>query len=271
MIERVTLFRLSEAFRQSVVASSVTLLCILGVGILQVPQLHKIISSQKTASSEKLQREIRSEQLRLSLMRQLPTFGFDNLTADWVFLNFLQYFGDDQVREKTGYGLSPDYFAVIVARDPRFLAAYSFLSTSTSIYAARPELSVALMAKGLKSLSPTVPQRSYYIWRYKGIDELLFLGDAKAAKYSFEMAAKWASFYPDEESKQVEALSQGTAKFLAHNPKSKSAQIAAWVMVLNNQVDDRTREIAITRIKALGGKVFITTQGAAQVQLPKGD
>ncbi|MBV9384884.1 MAG: hypothetical protein JOZ78_00485 [Chroococcidiopsidaceae cyanobacterium CP_BM_ER_R8_30] len=127
------------------------------------------------------------------------------------------------------------------------------------------------MAKGLKSLSPKVPQRSYYIWRYKGIDELLFLGDAKAAKHSFAMAANWASFYSDAESKQVAAISRGTAQFLSRNPKSKWAQVAAWVMVLNNQVDERTRGIAVHRLKALGAKVVVTPQGAAQVQLPRKD
>jgi NAD-dependent DNA ligase len=59
-------------------------------------------------------------------------------------------------------------------------------------------------------------------------------------------------------------------QFLDRNPKSKSAQIAAWTMVLTNQVDERTRKFAIERIKALGGKVYITPQGIA-VGPPKTD
>ncbi len=262
---------LRQDFRRSVGSFVVALLCVLGVGALQVPQLQKIRSHQKTATPQTLEREIHSEKLRLNLLQQMPTFGFDNLTADWVFLNFLQYFGDDEARGKTGYGLSPEYFEVILARDPRFLEAYLFLSTSTSLYAAMPERSVALMEKGLKSLSPTAPQKSYYIWRYKGIDELLFLGNALAAKQSFEMAAKWASFYSDESSKQIEAISRRTSEFIARNPKSKLAQIAAWTMVLNNKVDNRTRAIAIRRIEALGGQVSITPQGIVQVRPPKKD
>ena len=258
-----------QEFRQSIGASLVALLCALGVGFLQFPQLHKLNSSQKTASIETLNREIHSEKLRLNLLRQLPTFGFAILIADWVFLKFLQYFGDEDVRAKTGYSLSPEYFQVILARDPRFLNAYFFLSSSTSLYAGMPERSIALMEKGLKLLSPTVPQKSYYIWRYKGIDELLFLGDAQAAKHSFEMAAQWASNYSDEESKQVKAISQRTVEFLARNPKSKSAQIAAWTMVLSNSVDEQTRKLAIRRIVALGGRVSITPQGAVQVTTPK--
>lgn len=257
--------------RESIALSVIALLCILGVGFLQVPQLNKLRASQKTALPETLNRELQSEKLRINLLGQLPAFGFDNLIADWVFINFLQYFGDDEVREKTGYSLSPEYFEVVLERDPYFLQAYLFLSSSTSLYAGRPERSVALMEKGLKSLTPKVPRKSYYVWRYKGIDELLFLGNAQAAKQSFETAAQWASNYADEESKQVAAISRRTAEFLARNPSSKSAQVGAWTMVLGNQVDVQTRNLAIKRIEALGGKVFITPQGAVQVRPPKAD
>lgn len=256
--------------RQSV-GAFVVVLCILGVGFLQLPQLKQINSIKTTASLEDIKKEIQSEKLRLNLLRQLPTFGFDNLIADWVFINFLLYFGDDEVRLKTGYSLSPEYFEVILARDPYFLQAYLFLSSSTSLYAGRSERSVALMEKGLKLLTPKVPLKSYYVWRYKGIDELLFLGDAQAAKQSFATAAQWASTYADEESKQVAAISQRTAEFLAQNPNSKSAQVGAWTMVLSNQVDEQTRNLAIKRIEALGGKVSITPQGAVQVSPPKQD
>ncbi len=82
---------------------------------------------------------------------------------------------------------------------------------------------------------------------------------------------EWASVYSDEESKQVKAISQRTAEFLSHNPKSKSAQIAAWIMVLNNPVDSQTRKLAIKRISTLGGKVSVTPQGSVQILPPKED
>jgi hypothetical protein len=261
----------SQNFRESVTASLIALLCVLGVGFLQFPQLNKLKLSQNNTSRQTIIREIQSEKLRLNLLSQLPTFGFDNLVSDWVFINFLQYFGDEEVRKQTGYSLSSDYFEVILGCDPYFLQAYLFLSSSTSLYAGMPERSVALIQKGLKSLTPKVPDKSYYVWRYKGIDELLFLGNAQAAKHSFEMAAQWANTYSDEESKQVAAISRQTAEFLAQNPNSKSAQIAAWTMVLNNPVDASTQKLAIRRIVALGGKVSITPQGVVQVTSPKED
>ncbi|HBL57622.1 MAG TPA: hypothetical protein DDZ80_03425 [Cyanobacteria bacterium UBA8803] len=266
-----TLARSPKTLSSSLWPFLIALLCILAVGWLQVPRLNQLKGTGKTTSTAELQKQVEAEKLRLNLLKKSPTFGFDNLLADWVFLNFTQYFGDEQARAETGYQLSPEYFEVIIDRDPRFLQAYLFLSASTTLYAGMPERSIALMEKGLKSLSPQSPPKSYYIWRYKGIDELLFLADATAARKSFETAAEWASTYIDDESQQVAAMSRQTAQFLARNPLSKSAQVSAWSMVLQNAIDDRTRQIAINRIEALGGKVIITPQGAVKIQLPETD
>ncbi|MEY3223444.1 MAG: hypothetical protein RLZZ203_2300, partial [Cyanobacteriota bacterium] len=177
----------------------------------------------------------------------------------------------EEARDKTGYSLSPEYFEVILGRDPRFLAAYLGLSVSSSLYAGMPEKSIALMEKGLKSLSPQLPQKSYFIWRYKGTDELLFLGNAKAAQISFLKASEWANTYNDEESKHVAFLSQKTAEFLSRNPDSKSARVATWMTVLNNKVDEKTRKRAIREIEALGGQVITNPNGTNTIKLPEKD
>jgi hypothetical protein len=139
------------------------------------------------------------------------------------------------------------------------------------MYAGMPEKSVALMEQGLKSMSPKTPPNSYYVWRYKAIDELLFLGNSQAARQSFEKAAEWASTYSDEESKNIAAFSRKTAEFLSRNPNSKFAQVAAWTMVLSNTRDKRVEKIAISRIEAIGGKVVITPEGKVKIQPPPRD
>lgn len=248
------------------------IITIAAIGSLQLPQLNRLTKQDKTTSPEALQQAVDKEKLHLNLLQKTPTFGFNNLVANWTFLNFLQYFGDDDARKITGYNLSPKYFEIIIDRDPRFLGAYISLSNSISMYAAMPEKSVALMAQGLKSMSPQFPPQSYYVWRYKAIDELLFLGDAQAAKQSFEKAAEWANNYSDQESKNLANISRKTAEFLARNPKSKLAQTSAWAMVLSNTTDPRTQKIAISRIEALGGKVFMTPEGKIEkIQPPRQD
>ncbi|MBW4670327.1 MAG: hypothetical protein KME60_23655 [Cyanomargarita calcarea GSE-NOS-MK-12-04C] len=256
--------------RQMITTFFVICLSILGVSLLQYPRLHKFILSKNTASLETIKKDINTEKLRLSFLKEMPTFGYNNLVANWVYLGFLQYFGDDEVREKTGYSLSPEYFEVILKRDPKFLTAYLSLSSSTSMYAAMPERSVSLTQKGLKSLNPWVPERSYYVWRYKAIDELLFLGNSQAAKQSFEQAANWASKHSDEESKQSVLISKATANFLQRNPNSKRAQISTWAMVLNSGVDENAKKRAIGAIEALGGDVTSTPQGN-KIKFPEKD
>lgn len=257
--------------RQTFATPLVACVCILGVGLLQFAQLQKLLISKQTASLETLNKDIKTENIRLKFLKKMPSFGYDNFIADLVYLNFLQYFGDDEARDKTGYSLSPEYFEVILERDPRFLAAYQSLSVSTSLYAAMPERAIALSEKGLKSLSPSVPEKSYYVWRYKGIDELLFLGNAQAAQQSFATAANWASKFSDAESQLAANTSHKTAEFLSRNPNSKYAQIATWSMVLSNQVDQRTRKRAIREIEALGGKVITTPEGTNKIILPPKD
>jgi len=245
---------------------AIALGCILGIGMLQQPQLNRLKSAAANAAPEELRRQDEAESVYLNLVQQTPAFGFDNLVANWIFLDFLEYFGDTPARNQIGYDLSPEYFEAILQHDPYFRDAYLFLSGSTTLYAGRPDRTVEIMNQHLPQLSPTVPPKAYFVWRYKGTDELLFLGDSQAAQQSFTTAAEWASLYSDPESQAAAQVSQQTADFLADNPESKSAQIAAWAMILGNAFDDDTQRYAISQIEALGGSVFVDEQGRLRIQ-----
>ncbi|TAE55182.1 MAG: hypothetical protein EAZ76_05960 [Nostocales cyanobacterium] len=257
--------------REFVITPIVALCCIFGISFSQYPRLQKLLSGKGDVSIETLRTEQKKHRLSLNLYKNIPSFGFDNIIANWVFIDFLQYFGDNEVRDRIGYEISPDFFEVILNRDPKFLEAYLGLSVSTSLYAGSPEKAIKIMDNNLKLLSPKVPDRAYYIWRYKGTDELLFLGDSKAASNSYRKAAEWASEYDTEEAKNIVYLSQATSKFLAENPDSKKALVAGWTMVLQNKVDDKTRERAIREIERLGGKVSINEDGLPTITLPEKD
>jgi tetratricopeptide (TPR) repeat protein len=238
---------------------------------LQIPQLVSLKDRSKTQSKAALQLEETNLQTQLKIAKTLPAFGFKNLVADWYFINFAQYFGDTEVRQKAGYGSAMDYFEAILDRDPRFLYGYFYLSSTGSMYAGQPERSVSIMNQGLKSLSPKVPDRGYYIWRLKGVDELLFLGKIPDARNSMLMAANWARQNPDREGQNVAQISQNTAAYLARNPNSKQAQFDAWNMVLNAAVDDFVIKRAIAGIRSVGGKVTISTTGEFKVEAPAKD
>jgi hypothetical protein len=249
--------------------------CILGIFTvivyLQIPQLASLKDRSKMLSRTALQQEEAKLTTQLKIAKTLPVFGFKNIVADWYFIDFTQYFGDNEVRQKAGYGAAMDYFEAMLDRDPRFLYGYFYLSSTGSLYAGQPERSVRIMNRGLKSLSPKVPDRGYYIWRLKAVDELLFLGKVPDARNSMLNAASWARQNPDKEGQNVAQISQNTAAYLARNPNSKQAQFDAWNMVLNAAVDDFVIKRAIVGIRSVGGKVTISPTGEFKVQPPAKD
>jgi hypothetical protein len=115
-----------------------TLILFLSYGIIVRLQLNRLSQLESKASQVRSKteylREEKQTQASLQLLSKLPTFGFDNLVSDWSFLNFLQYFGDDQARPQTKYRITPDFFRVIVDRDPRFLAIYPYLCQCLALW-----------------------------------------------------------------------------------------------------------------------------------------
>lgn len=194
------------------------------------------------------------EKLRLQLLKQAPTFGFDNLMADWVFLNFLQYYGDEPARKVTGFGLSPEYFDIVTRHDPRFVMAYLFLSGSVSHLLGKPELSVKMMERGTEALSPQMDESAFQVWRLKALDQLLLLGDIPGAIHSFEQAANWTKGTSYAE---IEPILRGTANFLRTDPNSKPVRVVSWGAIYDQAVfigDKQTADRARREILALGGK-----------------
>ena len=171
-----------------------------------------------------------------------PSLGFDNLKANWSYLDFVQYFGDTEARETIGYQLVPEYFETLTAIDPRFTQAYLTLSVANSMYAGNPETTIALMKEVLDSVDPESEQ-SAYLWTSKGLDELLFMGDKEAAVASYEMAAKWQ----EQRMNRFDGLTLADLKTGLKDTTEidlKQAQIMAWSSVLVHIRDnDRQREI----------------------------
>ncbi|NJN74904.1 MAG: hypothetical protein HC799_20065 [Limnothrix sp. RL_2_0] len=205
----------------------------------------------------------------LTLLRYAPSLGFRNVLANGVFLNFLQYFSDISSdvskHNDVGQNLSPEFFEAIISLDPFYKEYYLFLSSSTTLYAAQPQKTIALMARGLEKMDPNLMHDSFYIWRYKGVDELLFLGDGQSAKHSFEKAAEWASRSDEPDSDLIEMASRRTAAFLAADPESRYAQIAAWSSVLSHALNDTIRKRAIERIEELGGSVDLQESDSVRI------
>lgn len=240
-------------------------ICLFAIINLQNKQLktEKSINEQKFIKQEKIART------SLTILKKMPDFGFNNLISDWTYLQFLQYIGDEQARKKTGYSLSSDYFETVVNHDPRFVRAYFLLSPATSIYAGQPQKTVNIIEKGLRSVSANTSSEAYYLWVYKAVDELLFLGNKEAAKESYKMASAWAEQSDHFNAKSSAANTKQTAQFLEDNPNSLVAQIGAWTMVLNSTNDTKTQNKALEKIQELGGEVTVSPDGSVKIKVPE--
>ena len=234
---------------------------------LQKKQVTRLASD---AESDYYQQE-KKLAAKVQLQKKIPDIGFSNLIADWSYLQFIQYFGDGKAREITGYSLIPEYFSVMVERDPYFVKAYLSLSAANSIYAAQPKKTVEFLNQILTNIDPNKFSYASYIWAYKAVDEILFLGDTKAAEKSYRMAADWASKQGDEHGDYMARRNLETADFLATNPDSKAVRIGAWSVILQNTHDDKTRRYVLDQIKALGAEIVINSQGQLEIRAPQKD
>ncbi|GBL12353.1 hypothetical protein MSj_03869 [Microcystis aeruginosa Sj] len=205
------------------------------------------------------------ENAQVELLKNMPAFGFDNMLANWSMLQFIQYYGDGDARKETGYGLSPDFMEIVAKNDPRFVRAYLMMSVPSSVNAGKPERTIEIMNKGLSKLTPDVTD-AYFIWLYKGVDELLFLGDIPAAKKSYQMAADWAKIAGNE---FIEKSARGTVKFLETNPDSRAPRVGAWMLVWINSQDEETRRLAKENIEKLGGKLVVLGDNQVMAIPPK--
>ena len=223
----------------------------------------------KQQSSEKDNQTYTIEEKQLAniakIQQKIPSFGLNNLLADWAFLQFIQYYGDTEAREVTGYSVVTDYFETVVERDPHFVNSLLVMSPANSLFAARPAKTVELMNKALESVTPQTPGYPFLLWTYKATDETLFLGNIDAAKNSYEMAARWASMRDDDLGEEMASRYRTTAMFLATNPDSTDAQINAWIDILNQAPDAKTQQRAIDNLKVLGVDVFITEEGEIEI------
>ena len=203
-----------------------------------------------------------------ALLKKIPTLGYDNLVANWAFLNFVQYFGDDKARRATGYRVNPDFFETIVDLDPRFLGMYPYLSSSVTLFSGNPTKSVELLEQGIAEIPEIMQPDAYFLWQSKAADELLFLGNPNAAQSSYEKAYEWASLSDNPDIQAIAIRSKQTAHFLAPNPDSRNAQISSWFNILASAIDDQTRALAISQIQRLGGTVEVDSQGGIQIDFP---
>lgn len=202
------------------------------------------------------------------LHKQIPSFGFNNLLADLTFFKFVQYFGDGEARRVTGYSTVTEYFEDIVNRDPNFIQSHLVFSAANSLFVGRPDKTVDLINQTLKTVNPQAPNYPFLLWTYKAADEILFLGDLKAARHSYEMAAQWARQRNDDLGNEMAKRYDKSANFLASDPDPTQAQFGAWMSILSGSQDRKTQDRILNKLKGLGAEITVDSNGKLQIKPP---
>jgi hypothetical protein len=221
-----------------------------GIIAIQKPRLQSITAV--TIATEESQRE---ESVRLSVLSRMPSFGFGNLLAGWTFLNLVQYDGDTDTRKQVGYSLAPMYFETMTRFDPRFVDSYIFLSGIMSYQMGKPEEAIALMERGTQALTPQADPRAYLVWRIKGLDQLLMLGDTVNSAKSYDQAGDWALQSTDPDSRRVGPIFKQTAEFLRTDPNNRTLLLWSWTTIFDQAVvtrDVKTQERARSELLKIG-------------------
>ncbi len=244
------------------IAEIVGHVAIAGVAIAGIIAIQSDRLKQPSITLLTPQQAEQQERLRLNLLSKIPSFGFDNLVADWTFLNFIQYYGDIAAREATGFSLGSNYFDIITRRDPRFVESYLFLSGTVSYQMGKPELAQELIKRGTDALSPQMHPKAFSVWRWKALDQILLLGDLPGAARSFDMTANWAA--QSEEHKQFAPNFQQSANFLRTNPDIRWVRFQTWLVMYQDAHtagDKLTRDRAKRELLKLGAIKRTTEKG----------
>lgn len=235
-------------------------ICLAGIVILQAQEYKK--SAQKLDYANYVNQEYQEAKL-IELQGGIPKLGWDNLVADWSYLNFVQYFGDNNARETIGYQLVPQYFQTIADIDPRFTQAHLRLSIANSMYAGNAEQTVVLMNRVLASVDPE-SEESALLWTSKGLDELLFLGNKKAAIKSYKIAAQWAELSENIRPDGLTIKDLETALEATNEIDLKEAQVRAWSSVLIHIRDSQKKKEIIDKIDNLQAEILVLEQTSQQ-------
>jgi hypothetical protein len=235
---------------------------------LQKGRLNKIKTVRDVETYKKEQEQFTAT---AKIRKSIPSFGFNNLIADLTFLKFVQYFGDGEARQVTGYSTVTDYFEDIVNRDPNFMQSHLVMSAANSLFAGRPDKTVDLINKALETVNLQAPNYPFLLWTYKAADEILFLGDIKAAKHSYETAAQWARQYQYdvEISNNMAGRYDKTATFLASDPDPTQAQFGAWMSILSGTQDEKTKQYILEKLQELGAEIALFDNGNLIIKPPK--
>lgn len=210
---------------------------------------------------------VRKEQ-NFAIASGMKAIGLGDLAASWLWLEFVQYYGDTPRRRQQGYGLTYDYLDKVTQLDDQFLRAYRYASPAVAFSAGQPERAQDLLLRGIQAMDPQSQPQAYPLYLDLAVNYFLLLGDAEAGRAAYYSAAEWFE-QAGLEGADPEGWRQLGERLVA-SPESRLVRFKVWTQVLNSTADPVTQERALIELRDLGARWHSRPDGRIELLPPEG-
>ncbi len=191
--------------------------------------------SKLNTGMSKLGPPLSSQLLPTAQSVRLVSLGFDQVLADFYWLEFVGYVGDTTQRRVDRYALADQYLELITGLDPTFVQAYWFVAFIIGSEQERPQRADELLNRGIDA------NRDNWILPFiAGNNQYLYANDGVAAARYYRMAAKFPGA-PEWLGRQANILESNAPQLIKH--------AYSWLSIFNSAeqslVKERAREQCI--------------------------
>lgn len=168
--------------------------------------------------------------------------GYEQLFADWWWLNFVQYYGNTPERIKDHFAFAYSYLDLITRLDPRFIEPYWFTAFAVGSEQKRPDLAAQVIDRGIAANPDN--------WRVPfiaGVNQYLFAHDDRRAAEYYKLAAA----VPD-----APAWLNRQAQILASNTPALIKRTLTWDNIYRSSTETRVKEAARKQLVEIWTRVY---------------
>lgn len=173
---------------------------------------------------------------------RLMSLGFDQILADFYWLQFVGYVGDLDNRKLDRYALADQYLDLITGLDPYFVQAYWFAAFTVGSDQHRPQRAAELLERGIQA-NPD----NWYLPFIAGNNQFLYANNGLAAAKYYRMASKFPGA-PDWLERQANILETNTPLLIK--------QAYSWLNIFNSAEESMVKEHAREQCIRLWVQVF---------------
>ncbi len=168
--------------------------------------------------------------------------GYDQLLADFYWLAFVNYVGDDSARTIDHYAMADKYLDLVTGLDPRFVQPYWFCAFTVGAEQKRPLRANEIIKRGIRA-----NQNNWYLPYIAGVNLYLFAHDEVGAAKYYQAASK----FPD-----APRWLARQAGILAARIPSSIKEINTWDAIYRTEKAPLIRTRAKERLISLWTRVY---------------